>query len=229
MTARRRRHRRSVPMPAEGRFRRALAALRAATRRGLRFRIRCLLMGHEDSFARQPRRLMLRCATCGRETVGWAIGPGTPAVMAGAPHIASTAGRRWSTQRSGWGRGRSAAAKDAARRGTASGNVWSWPRLGRPSAVPMTSDGASPHASEAGPACSPTNGNPTAGWMWPGASARASAAKGARRYVGARVADEAAGPVRAVAERLLRRLAAAAQRDRAASRSCRAGRSSRRP
>jgi hypothetical protein len=71
-----------VPMPAEGLYRRALAALRAATRRGLRFRIRCLLLGHEDSFARQPRRLMLRCATCSRETVGWAIGPGTPAVMA---------------------------------------------------------------------------------------------------------------------------------------------------
>ena len=71
-----------VPMPAEGRYRRALAALRAATRRGLQFRIRCLLLGHEDSFARQPRRLMLRCARCGRETAGWAIGPGTPAVMA---------------------------------------------------------------------------------------------------------------------------------------------------
>ena len=72
----------SVPMPAEGRFWRALAAVRAATRRGLRFRIRCLLMGHEDSFKRQPRRLMLHCATCGRQTVGWAIGPGTLAVMA---------------------------------------------------------------------------------------------------------------------------------------------------
>lgn len=71
-----------VPLPAEGPFRRAVATLRAAMRRGLRFRIRCLVMGHEDSFARQPRRLMLRCATCSRETVGWAIGPGTPAVMA---------------------------------------------------------------------------------------------------------------------------------------------------
>jgi len=71
-----------VPLPAEGRYRRAIAALRAAVRRSLRFRLRCLIFGHEDSFARQPRRLMLRCATCGRETAGWAIGPGTPAVMA---------------------------------------------------------------------------------------------------------------------------------------------------
>ena len=67
-----------VPLTAGGRYRRVLAALRATARRGLRFRLRCLIMGHEDSFARQPRRLMLRCATCGRETVGWAIGPGAP-------------------------------------------------------------------------------------------------------------------------------------------------------
>ena len=40
-----------VPLPAEGRSRRALAALRAMARRGLQFRLRCLLLGHEDSFA----------------------------------------------------------------------------------------------------------------------------------------------------------------------------------
>ena len=65
-----------VPLTAEGRYRRVLAALRAAARRGLRFRLRCLILGHEDAFARHPYRLMLRCAACGRETAGWAIGPG---------------------------------------------------------------------------------------------------------------------------------------------------------
>ena len=67
-----------LPRPAEGRYRRVLAALRATARRGLRFRLRCLIMGHEDAFARRPHRLMLRCAACGRETVGWAIGPAAP-------------------------------------------------------------------------------------------------------------------------------------------------------
>jgi hypothetical protein len=71
-----------VPLAAEGRYRRLLAALRGTARRGLRFRLRCLILGHEDSFAREPRRLMLRCGTCGRETVGWTIGPGAPVVMA---------------------------------------------------------------------------------------------------------------------------------------------------
>jgi len=71
-----------LPLPAGGWYRRAFTALRAAVRRSLRFRLRCLIFGHEYSFARQPHRLMLRCASCGRETVGWAIGPGTPAVMA---------------------------------------------------------------------------------------------------------------------------------------------------
>jgi hypothetical protein len=68
-----------VPLPAVGRSRRVLAALRAIARRGLRVRLRCLLLGHEDSFGREPRRLRLRCTTCGRETAGWAIGPGAPA------------------------------------------------------------------------------------------------------------------------------------------------------
>jgi hypothetical protein len=63
------------PLPASGWYGRANAALRTALRRGLRFRLRCLMLGHDDSFAREPRRLMLRCAACGRETPGWPIGP----------------------------------------------------------------------------------------------------------------------------------------------------------
>jgi hypothetical protein len=58
------------------------AALRATARRALRFRPRCLLLGHEDSLGRKPDRLTLRCATCGRETVGWPIGPGALDVVA---------------------------------------------------------------------------------------------------------------------------------------------------
>jgi hypothetical protein len=72
----------SIPLPAEGRSRGALTALGALARRGLRFRLRCLLLGHEDTFARQPRRLLLRCAACGRETPGWAIGPSTAVTTA---------------------------------------------------------------------------------------------------------------------------------------------------
>ena len=69
-------------MPAWDRGRRVLAALPAMARRALRFRLRCLVLGHDDSFAREPRRLMLRCERCGRETAGWAIGGGAPAVAA---------------------------------------------------------------------------------------------------------------------------------------------------
>lgn len=69
-----------VPLPAEGRYRRVLATLRVMARRALRFRLRCLILGHEDAFGREPHRLMLRCTACGRETVGWAIGPGAPAM-----------------------------------------------------------------------------------------------------------------------------------------------------
>jgi hypothetical protein len=67
----------TVPL-AESPFRRLFAAVRATARRARRFRPRCLLLGHEDSFGRRPDRLTLRCATCGRETVGWPIGPGAP-------------------------------------------------------------------------------------------------------------------------------------------------------
>lgn len=68
-----------VPLTAPGRARRVLAALRDVARRGLRLRLRCLILGHEDSFGREPRRLLLRCAACGRETAGWAIGPAASA------------------------------------------------------------------------------------------------------------------------------------------------------
>jgi hypothetical protein len=71
-----------APPAIDGRSQRLMAAVRGLARRGVHFRLRCLILGHEDSFAREPRRLMLRCATCGRETVGWAIGPGAPVVTA---------------------------------------------------------------------------------------------------------------------------------------------------
>jgi len=61
---------------------RMMAALRGVALRSVRFRLRCLILGHEDTFARKPGRLMLRCATCGRETAGWTIGPGAPVVTA---------------------------------------------------------------------------------------------------------------------------------------------------
>jgi hypothetical protein len=75
-----------VPLPAAGRLPRALAALAALRRRGLHFRLRCLILGHEDAFARQPDRLMLRCAACGRETAGWPIGPGASTAAASTRH-----------------------------------------------------------------------------------------------------------------------------------------------
>ena len=41
-------------------------------------RTHCLLAGHDDGFAREPNRLFLRCATCGRRTNGWAIATSAP-------------------------------------------------------------------------------------------------------------------------------------------------------
>ena len=38
-------------------------------------RLRCLMFGHDDTLAREPRRLFLRCELCGRQTCGWTIGP----------------------------------------------------------------------------------------------------------------------------------------------------------
>lgn len=43
-----------------------------------RVRIRCLLFGHDDSVAREPNRLLLRCGECGRRTRGWAIATSVP-------------------------------------------------------------------------------------------------------------------------------------------------------
>jgi hypothetical protein len=68
-----------VPTPVIGRPRRVFETLRTAARGALRFRLRCLVLGHDDSFAREPGRLRLRCVACGRETAGWSIGAGAPA------------------------------------------------------------------------------------------------------------------------------------------------------
>jgi hypothetical protein len=46
------------------------------------FRLRCLLGGHFDYLAREPRRLFLRCGECGRCTRGWVIGLDPPRVTA---------------------------------------------------------------------------------------------------------------------------------------------------
>src|SRR3954468_13589658 len=51
--------------------RRLMPALRGA----LRVPARCLVLGHRDEVSRERHRLFLRCARCGRETPGWAIGP----------------------------------------------------------------------------------------------------------------------------------------------------------
>lgn len=42
--------------------------------------LHCLFLGHDDTLAREPKRLFLRCDTCGRQTRGWTIGrpPRTP-------------------------------------------------------------------------------------------------------------------------------------------------------
>lgn len=38
-------------------------------------RFRCLLLGHDDTLAREPKHLFLRCDRCGRQTRGLTIGP----------------------------------------------------------------------------------------------------------------------------------------------------------
>ncbi len=73
-----------LPAAAGDLSRRALAVLRVGFRRGLRFRLRCLILGHDDSFSRRPGRLTLRCTACGRETRGWSIGPAAAAATATA-------------------------------------------------------------------------------------------------------------------------------------------------
>jgi len=36
-------------------------------------RLQCLVHGHQDLWNREPRRVFLRCAECGRETPGWTL------------------------------------------------------------------------------------------------------------------------------------------------------------
>lgn len=60
--------------------RRVIGAARATvhqwTARLGAFRMRCLLLGHDDRVGREPDRLILRCDACGRRTRGWAIATG---------------------------------------------------------------------------------------------------------------------------------------------------------
>jgi hypothetical protein len=44
--------------------------------RGLLRRLACILLwhGHDMLISRQPRRIALRCVTCGYQTTGWEIG-----------------------------------------------------------------------------------------------------------------------------------------------------------
>ena len=42
--------------------------------------LRCVLVGHDDRFVREPALLALQCDACGRRTRGWAIGRETPSV-----------------------------------------------------------------------------------------------------------------------------------------------------
>ena len=42
------------------------------------FSIKCLLLGHDDSMARAPEKLWLRCYHCGRETSGWTLARSRP-------------------------------------------------------------------------------------------------------------------------------------------------------
>ncbi len=51
-------------------------------------RLRCLLVGHDDRFKREPDRLYLRCEECGRMTRGWAIATNAP------PHTAPLIARK---------------------------------------------------------------------------------------------------------------------------------------
>ena len=163
-----------VPLPAEGRYRRVLAALRAAARRGLRFRLRCLIMGHEDAFARQPHRLMLRCAACGRETVGWAIGPGAPTAAVATRH--ATPFSRLAAVAPGprvrpWGLGPWRARADARDR-----QRLRMVRAAR--AAERRSDDAGPTAGRPAEGVTRLHGaipNPTAGWRRRGAGAPVSA------------------------------------------------------
>ena len=56
-----------------------------ALRGVLRVPPRCLVLGHRDEVSRERHRLFLRCARCGRETPGWAIGPPRHGESVGEP------------------------------------------------------------------------------------------------------------------------------------------------
>jgi hypothetical protein len=49
------------------------------------------MIGHDDQLAREPYRLFLRCAECGRCTRGWVIGANPPRVT--APIVSRAASR----------------------------------------------------------------------------------------------------------------------------------------
>jgi hypothetical protein len=56
--------------------------MRSVRRRLRLVSVRCLMIGHDDLLAREPHRLFLRCAECGRCTRGWVIGTNPPRVTA---------------------------------------------------------------------------------------------------------------------------------------------------
>jgi hypothetical protein len=53
-------------------------------------RLRCLIVGHDDSFNREVGRLSLRCDECGRTTAGWMIGAAGPRVVSRLPRLSSS-------------------------------------------------------------------------------------------------------------------------------------------
>jgi hypothetical protein len=70
-----------------------------ASRRHKLVSVRCLMIGHDDQLAREPYRLFLRCAECGRCTRGWTIGTTPPRVT--APVVSRAASRAARPRRAG--------------------------------------------------------------------------------------------------------------------------------
>ena len=154
----------TAPLPVDGRPSRTLAGLRSMVRRGLRFRLRCLLLGHEDTFAREPRRLKLRCAR--PAVVKPSAGPSAPAhpVLTTRP-VQTSAGRRRTTRavRLGpWTLRRWQGRRP--RPATASGSGWSPRPRGRPSPARRSAPRPRPDAGsrDAGRR-SPPSTNPSGG------------------------------------------------------------------
>lgn len=50
-------------------------------------RLECLWRGHDDRLLLTPTRLAMRCATCGRETVGWILDVPRPAARSWGPDV----------------------------------------------------------------------------------------------------------------------------------------------